>query len=110
MISAMGWPKSISSRLWPGTSKLARREAQEREQRRVDVGDVVRMLDGVKADLVGRTVDDAPLEAAAGHPDRKAVRMMVAAVPALRAGSAAEFGGEDHDRLVQQAAAFEIGQ
>src|ERR1700729_2736600 len=61
-----------------GDFELARGEAQEGEQRGVDVGDVVRMLDGVEAQLVGRAVDDAPLEAAAGHPDRKAVRMMVA--------------------------------
>ena len=110
MISRIGWPNSISSRLWPGTSSLCGERPISVSKRRVDVGHVVRMLDGMEADFVGRAVNDAPLEAAAGHPDRKAVRMMIAAVVALRARRAAEFGGEDDDRLVQQAAALEIGQ
>ena len=74
------------------------------------VGHVVPILDGVEAEFVGRAVDDAAFDAAAGHPDAEAVRMMVAAVAVLRAGRAAELGGPDDQRLVQQAALLEILQ
>ena len=49
----------------------------------MQVGDVVAVLDGVEAELVGRAVDDAALDAAAGQPDGEAVRVMVAAVGTL---------------------------
>ncbi len=60
--------------------------------RGVDVGDVVAVLDGMKADLVGGAVGDAPFDAAARHPNGKAERVMVASVGSLRAGRAAELG------------------
>ena len=75
----MTWPKSISRRLWPGTSSR-RIEAELVQQRGVDVRHVVTIFDGVVADLVGRAVDDSPLDPAAGHPDREPIRMMIAAV------------------------------
>ena len=61
-------------------------EAEEVQDRGVDVGDVMPVLDGVEAELVGRAVDDAPLDAAAGHPDREAVVVVVAAVGPLAHG------------------------
>ena len=91
-----------------GDFEPARVEAELVQDRGVDVGDVVAVLDGVEADLVGRAVDDAALDAAAGHPDREAVDVMVAAVAALRAGRAAELGGEDDERLVEQAALLQV--
>ncbi len=42
-----------------GDLQLARVEAELVQDRGVDVGDVVAVLDGVEADLVGRAVDDA---------------------------------------------------
>ena len=108
MISSIGLPWSMSRRLRPGIFEPARVEAELVQDRGVDVGDVVAVLDGVEADLVGRAVDDAALDAAAGHPDREAVDVVVAAVGALRAGRAAELGGEDHERLVEQAAPLQV--
>ena len=93
-----------------GDFQLAGVEAELLQDRGVDVGDVVAVLDGVEADLVGRAVNDAALDAAAGHPDREAVDVMVAAVGALRAGRAAELGGEEHDRRVEQAALLQVLQ
>ncbi len=61
----------------------------------MDVGDVVAILDGVEAQCVGDAMGDAPLEPAARHHDRKCEWMMVAAIGALRAGRAAEFGADD---------------
>ena len=55
-------------------------------------------------------MDDAALDAAAGQPDGEAERMMVAAVGAFGAGRAAELGGPDDERLVEQAALLQILQ
>ena len=93
-----------------GNFEPARVEAELVQHGGVDVGDVVAVFDGVEAELVGRAVGDAPLDAAAGHPDREAERMVVAAVGSLRAGRAAELGRPDDDRLVEQAALLQIGQ
>ena len=110
MISSIGLPWSMSRRLRPGISSLAGVEAELVEDRGVDVGDVVAVLDGVEADLVGRAVDDAALQAAAGHPDGEAEDVMVAAVGTLRTGRATEFGGEDHECFIEQPAAIEVLQ
>ena len=72
------------------------------------VGDVVAVLDGVEAELVGRAVDDAALDAAAGQPGREAVRVVVAAVAALGTRRSAELRAPDDDRLVEQAAALQV--
>ena len=85
-------------------------EAELVEDRGVDVGDVVAVFDGVEAEFVGRAVDDAALNAAAGERDREAVRMMIAAVGLLGAGRAAEFGADDDERFVEQAALLEIAE
>ena len=53
-------------------------------------------------------MDDAALDAAAGHPDGEAERMMVAAVGAFGAGRAAELGGPHDERFVEQAALLEV--
>ena len=74
----------------------------------VDVGHVVPIFDGVEAQFVGRAVGDAPLQASSGHPDREAERMMVATIASLRAGRAAELGGPDDERLVEQPALFQV--
>ena len=63
-----------------GDFQPARVEAELVQDRGVDVGDVVAVLDGVEAELVGRAVDDAALDAAAGQPDGEAVGVVVAAV------------------------------
>ena len=110
MISLIGSPKSISSRFWPGNLEPAGIEAKLVQQSRVDIGHVMTILDGVEAELVGRAMDDAPLDPAAGHPGREAERMMVAAVSPLRSRRPAELGRPDDDRIVQQPALFEIGQ
>ena len=77
------------------------------QHRGVDVGDVVPVLDGVEAELVGGAVDDAPLDAAAGQPGAEALRVVVAAV-GLRARRAAELGAPDDDRLIEQAALLQV--
>ena len=55
-------------------------EAQAVQHRGVQVVDVDRLLDGAEAELVGRAVNVAAVDAAAGHPHREAVVIVVAAV------------------------------
>ena len=55
-------------------------EAQQVQDRRVQVVDVDLVLDGVVAVVVGRAVAEAALDAAAGQPHREALRVVVAAV------------------------------
>src|SRR4051812_30995872 len=58
-------------------------EPQEMHHRGMNVGHVMRVFDGMKPKLVGRAVDNSPLEPAPGHPDGETVRMVVAAGPCL---------------------------
>ena len=53
-------------------------EAQLLHHGRVDVGDVVSILDGVEAEFISGSVDGSAFDPAAGHPDRKAKVVMVA--------------------------------
>src|ERR1043165_2880556 len=89
-----------------GDFERARIKAQQVHDRGVDVSDIVRMLDGVEAELVGGAVDDATFDSATSHPHAEAKGMMVAPVAALRARSTAEFRGEYDQRVVEQAALF----
>ncbi len=55
------------------------------------------VFDGVVAEVVGGTVDVAGLDAAARHPDREAVRVVVATIGALGEGRATELASP-HDK------------
>ena len=64
------------------------------------------------AKVIGRTVNDARPDAAAGHPDGEAVRVVVATVSgagALRHWRSAKLAAPDHQCLVEQAALFQVG-
>jgi len=56
------------------------RDVREVQQRRMQVVDVDRVARDVVAEVVGLTVRDARLDAAAGQPDGEAARVVVAAV------------------------------
>src|SRR5262245_54166929 len=66
------------------------------------------VLDGLVAELVGRTVDVAGPEAAAGEQQREAVAVVVAPGPALRDRQSAKLAGPHHNRTIQQAALLQI--
>src|ERR1044071_9497136 len=58
-------------------------EAQQAQYRGVEIVYVEAVFDGVIADVVGGAVDEARLGAAARHPDRITIRVVVAPVAAL---------------------------
>jgi hypothetical protein len=64
-----------------GHLEPVRVEAQLVQDRGMDVGHIVTLLDGVKTNLVGGAVDDTAADAAARQPGTEALRMVVAAIP-----------------------------
>ena len=90
-------------------------DAELVQQRGVEVVDVDGILDDVVAEVVRLADDVAALDAGAGHPEAEAARVMVAAVVvlgerALRIDGAAELAAPDDERVVEQAALFQIGE
>ena len=88
-------------------------DAHEVHERGVEVVHMHRLVDDVVAVVVGFSVGDAGLRAAAGEPHGEATRMVVAAVivlckDALAVGGAAEFSAPDDERVVEHAEAFEV--
>ena len=85
-------------------------QSQEMKHGRVQVGYVVAGLQGVKTELVRRTVNVTLFQTSAGKLNRKTVRMVIAAVLASRSffhrRGAAELGAKDDDGFFQQSAAF----
>ncbi len=85
-------------------------EAEEVEDRGVQVVDVHAVLLGAEADGVGGAEEGAALDAAAGEPGGEAVGVVVAAGAALGHGHAAELAAPDDERALEQAAALQVGE
>src|SRR5436305_5757149 len=87
-------------------------ETQQREDARMQVVQVDPVLDGAQPEIVRGPDHLAALDAAAGHPNRKPVRIVVAAVRAAGAaigyGAPAKFAAPDYQCAIEQAARLEI--
>src|SRR5262245_42564387 len=83
-------------------------EPQKVENRGVQVMDVNAVLVGSKSDGIGRAMDEAPFDTSTSQPDRKAVRIVIAASSAFRHGHAAELAAPDDQRLLEKAAASQV--
>src|SRR5262245_44578933 len=85
-------------------------EAELVEDGGMQAFDVHRLVDRDAADFVGLADAHAPLNAAAGHPHRKAHRVVVAAGADIVLGGrlAAELAAPDDERFFQEAALFEV--
>jgi len=86
---------------------------EQMQNGRVQIMDVDLALRGIKAEIVGLSIDDARLDAAARHPDSITVRMMVAAQliwsqVTLHHGSAPELAAPDYQSRVQEPAFLQI--
>src|SRR5262249_10798077 len=87
-------------------------EAQEMQNRGLEVVNGDRAFGDVVAQVVGSAQRDPRLEAAPGHPEREAVRMMVAAeergsAAGLVHRGPAELATPDDDCLAQEPALLE---
>ena len=88
-------------------------DAEQVEERGLEVVHMHRIFDDVVAELVRLPVGEAGLDAAAGHPDGKTAGVVVAAVIvfgelALRVVGPAKLAAPDDERVVEQAPLFQI--
>src|SRR5919108_6384854 len=87
-------------------------EAQQMQDRGMEVADVHGVLDDVVGEIVGLAVDRSGPGAAAGHPHGEAARVMIAAVvlmaqAALGVNGPAKLTSPDHEGGVIEAAALQ---
>ena len=83
---------------------------QQVQHRRPQVVDGRHLLDGVIAEVVGRTVNGAPPHSPTRQPDAEAKRVVVATVVPLREWGSPELPRPDHQGLVEQAPLGQVGQ
>src|SRR5205807_10384212 len=90
-------------------------QAEQVENRRLQIVHVDLVLHDMEAKLIGSAVSEAALDATAGHPDGKGLRMMIAAEPAAQSRigfdhrRTAELAAPDDQRLIEQTPSFEVG-
>jgi hypothetical protein len=82
-------------------------DAEEGEDRGVQVVDVNDVVYGGIAEFVGFAVRNSSLDAAAGQPDREAFDVMIAAV-ALSHRGPSKLSPPDHQSFVEHAALFQV--
>ncbi len=91
-------------------------ESHQVKHRGVQVVDVNLTFNAVVAEVVGLAVRDAALHSASGHPHGEAVVIVLAAgrftrtVVLLCVRSATKFSSPQNQRVVKQAARFQIGE
>src|SRR6185503_275283 len=88
-------------------------EAKQVEERRLEVADVHRILDDVVGEIVRLTVGHAAPDAAAGHPQREAARVVVSPVVLwgelpLAVHGAPELSSPDDQRVLEEPALLEV--
>ena len=81
---------------------------------RVQIPDVNRIFCDVVTEFIGLPVDHAPLNPTAGKPGSETLRMVITPIVLLRQRSLAiygtpEFSATDHERVIQHATLFQIG-
>lgn len=85
-------------------------KAEEVKDRRMHIGHVMGMFDGVKTKFICAAMDGSTFDSAPRHPHTETIGMMVSAITALGARRAAKLGRENDKRLVQQSPLFQILQ
>ena len=88
-------------------------DAEQVQERGLEVSDVHRVFNNVVGELVGFAMDDAALDAAARHPEAEAARVMVAAVVgrselALGVDRSPELAAPEDEGVFEEASLFEI--
>jgi len=83
-------------------------EAESVKERGVQIIDPHDLLDRTVAEVVRSAVHVAFFEPAAGHPQRKAMPVVIAAILALRNRQAAKYAGPEHDGFIEQPALLEV--
>ena len=76
----------------------------------MQVVDVHRVLDGLESKIIGRAHNGTALDAAAGKPHRKSIRIVVAALRGrqLGGGRAAKLTAPQDQRFIEQATLLQV--
>src|SRR5579863_2334934 len=93
-------------------SQLRVIDSHQIENGGVQIVHVRSLLDSLVAEIVRSAVHDPLLDATAGQPDRKSIRIMIAAIDhtahrfigRLDGGRASEFGAANYQRVLKQSA------
>jgi hypothetical protein len=85
-------------------------DAQQMQNRRVQIVVGDGLLLGFVAEVVGRADGLATSDARPGHPDRHRARVVIAADASLRDRHAAEFGVPDHEGRIEETTRLQIGE
>ena len=85
-------------------------EAQQGQQRGMEVIDVHAAFDGAHAEFISGPKRKSLLDAAAGEPHRVAGDIVIPAVLPLRRGLAPELAAEQDERLLEQTSVIQISQ
>ncbi len=84
---AINWVAEVDvEALAAGNDEATGVESQLVQHRRMHVGHIMPVFDGVEAEGIGGAVGDASFDSAAGHPDGKTERVVVATIAVLRPG------------------------
>ena len=88
-------------------------DAEQVQHGGLEIVGVDGVFGGVVAEVVGRSIGRAAPDAAAGHPQREGLHVVVAAVVAVGTvalvhGGAAKLATPDHQRVVEQAPLTEV--
>src|SRR5579871_3244783 len=89
-------------------------QAQQMQQRRLEIVDVDRIFNDVESQIVGFTIDEAGFDSSARQPHGERLRVVVAAQAATERGiglnhwGTTEFAAPDDERFVQQAALLQV--
>ena len=81
----------------------------ESDMKLKQIVDVHFAVDHIVAELIARALDVAALDAAAGHPRRETLAVVIAAVGALGVGRPAKLAAPQHQRVLQQPARSQVG-
>ena len=90
-------------------------DAEEMENRSVEIVDVDRVFEDIVAVVVGFSDSDSFFDSSSGHPHAEALGMMIASVVfasqfSLAVGRASKLAAPDQEGVLQHAALFEIGE
>ena len=88
-------------------------DAHQMQQGSVEIVNVYRIFDDIVAEIVGFSVTDPGFDTGAGHPHCEAARVVITAIIGraeltLRINGPAELPAPYHERVVEQAAAFQV--
>src|SRR5687767_3237538 len=85
-------------------------EAQQVQDRSVEVVHVNFVFDGFVAVIIRQTVGETALDGTAGHPHREGFVVVIAPIGALCVRRSAKLAAPDYQRVLEQSSLFKISE